>query len=131
LGSIFQAGIFTVNIFSISELYVSKFSQNPYIRGSYSNAVVGTTSADFENLLGRVGDLFFAGEAADEEYWGYVQGGYLTGLRQAKVILNCLTGKECPEYEPGKTAVCQTESAASVMKASFVFIFLLLSVIFN
>jgi hypothetical protein len=27
--------------------------------------------------------------------------------------------------------VCQTESAASVMKASFVFIFLLLSVIFN
>ena len=113
-----------------TELYVSRFSQNPYIRGSYSNAVVGSVSADFENLLGRLGDLFFAGEAADEEYWGYLQGGYLTALRQAKVILNCLKEKECPDYKPKETDVCQTKNAASTKKTSFAFIFLFLSVVF-
>ena len=123
--------MFILNHFLLLELYVSRFSQNPYIRGSYSNAVVGTASADFENLLGRLGDLFFAGEAAAEEYWGYLQGGYLTGLKQAKVILSCLKGKECPEYEPKETDICQTKSTASTMKTSFAFIFVLLSVMFN
>jgi hypothetical protein len=111
---------------------VGKFSQNPYVRGSYSNAVVGTTSADFENLLGRLGGLFFSGEASSDDYWGYAQGAYLTGLKQAKVILGCLEGNECPEYKPESTDICETTgettSVANIEKSSFACIIFLLFV---
>ena len=50
--------------------------------------------------MGRVGNVFFAGEACDKKYWSYLQGAYRTGLAQAKVITDCVNGKECPEYEP-------------------------------
>ena len=122
----------TNSFFEFSEFVVGKFSQNPYVRGSYSNAVVGTTSADFENLLGRLGGLFFSGEASSDDYWGYAQGAYLTGLKQAKVILGCLEGNECPEYKPENTDICETTgettSAANIEKSSFACIIFLLFV---
>jgi polyamine oxidase len=79
---------------------VSKWTTNPYVRGSFSNPVVGSSKADFHNLAGRVGNLFFAGEASSEKYYGFVQGGYYTGLEQAKAIINCLHNNDCPAYEP-------------------------------
>jgi polyamine oxidase len=94
--------------FGFLEIYVGQFNQNPYVRGSYSNAVVGATFADFDNLQGRLGGLFFAGEATDVDYWGYMQGAYLTALKQAKMIVSCLNGKECPEYEPKDDDICKT-----------------------
>ena len=50
--------------------------------------------------MGRVGNVFFAGEACDKKFWGYLQGAFRTGLAQAKVIEDCVKGKECLEYEP-------------------------------
>ena len=81
------------------------------MQGSFSNAVVGSTLADFHNLEGRLDNLFFAGEACDEEYWGYLQGAYFTGLRQAKAIVNCFNGKECEAYKPEKADGCPTSAA--------------------
>jgi polyamine oxidase len=82
------------------DIIVGQFNQNPYIRGAISIAVVGSTSADFHNLQGRVGALFFAGEATHEHYRKFVQGGYVTGLKQAKAISSCLNNEGCPQYEP-------------------------------
>ena len=106
------------------EFYVGRFSQNPYVRGSFSNAVVGSTSADFHNLQGRLGNLFFSEEATDEDYCGYTQGGYLTGLKQAKQIFKCWNGLECPEYHPEDGDIC-TGSPADMVKSSLVVVFLL------
>ena len=82
------------------DIIVGQFNQNPYIRGAISIAVVGSTSADFHNLQGRVGALFFAGEATHEHYRKFVQAGYVTGLKQAKAISSCLNNEGCPQYEP-------------------------------
>ncbi len=87
-------------------------------------------------MQGRLDNLFFAGEATDEDYWGYTQGGYLTGLKQAKAILNCLKGKNCPKYEPEDTDICKTKnivpSAGNIAKSSIVcFIMLVIYTMFN
>ena len=79
---------------------------NPYVRGSYSNAVVGTSMADFHNLEGRVENVFFAGEGCDGEYFGYLQGAYYTAQRQTRVITDCLKGKECSPYQPEENDYC-------------------------
>ncbi|XP_028412400.1 polyamine oxidase 6-like [Dendronephthya gigantea] len=84
-----------VNIPYPTDVVVSKWVTNEYVRGSYSNPVVGSTKADFQHLAGRVGNLFFSGEATSEKYFGFLQGGYVTGLAQAKAILSCLHDKEC------------------------------------
>ena len=109
----------TSRCFKFSEFFVGQFSQNPYVRGAYGNAGVGSSPADFHNLQGRLGNLFFSGEATDEEYWGYTQGGYLTGLKQAKQILKCSNGLECPEYHPEENDMCPV-SPADRAKSSFV-----------
>ncbi len=70
------------------------------MRGSFSNPVIGSSKADFHNLAGRVGNLFFAGEASSEKYFGFLQGGYFSGLEQAKAIINCLRKNNCPAYTP-------------------------------
>ena len=111
------------------EIIVGQFSQNRYIRSSFSNAVVGSTSADFHNLQGRLDNLFFAGEATDEDYWGYAQGGYLTGLKQAKMIFNCLNGKECEKYEREDTDICNMKNNA-VSSAGFSYVFLIFLVVY-
>lgn len=113
------------------EVFVSKWSNNPYVKGSYSNAVVGSTLADFHNLEGRVDRLFFAGEACDEEYWGYLQGAYQTGLKQAKSIVNCIRGEKCVKYQPEKAEVCSVSSTLrSLGKMDLKIICFLLLVLF-
>jgi hypothetical protein len=88
-------------------------------------------------LQGRLGGLFFAGEATDVDYWGYMQGAYLTALKQARVIVSCLNGKECPEYEPKDGDICKTTNNAvpsaglNIAMSSLACIYLLLSVMFN
>ena len=83
-----------------SDIYVSQFSQNPYIRGSYSKGVVGSSEATILELGKNIGNLFFAGEATDKDWIGLMQGAYRTGESQAKMIASAIkckeTGKECP-----------------------------------
>ncbi|XP_028392199.1 polyamine oxidase 7-like [Dendronephthya gigantea] len=125
-----------VNIPEPLEMTVGSFSQNPYIRGSFSNAAVGVTSADFNNLQGRLGNLFFSGEATSENYWGYSQAGYSGSLKQAKVIHSCLNGGECPAYEPEIASICKNKnivpSSASIgLYSPAFFILIILFMLFN
>ena len=73
-------------------IFYSKRSQNPFVRGSYANAEVGTTAADFHNLGGKLGKLFFAGDSVDPHWWGFVQGSFFSGETKAKEIVQCLKG---------------------------------------
>lgn len=63
---------------------VTRWSSDPFSRGSYSSLVVGATYEDFDTLAEPVGErLFFAGEATQRQHYGTVHGAYLSGLREA------------------------------------------------
>lgn len=81
-----------ISYFSNSGIFYSKWSKNQFVRGSYPNAEVGTTPTDFHNLGGKLGKLFFAGDAVDPHWWGFVQGAYFTGEKKATEIVQCMKG---------------------------------------
>ena len=85
---------------SLKDIVVSKWSKNPYTLGSYTDPVVGTDSSVFANMAGRLKNLFFAGEATHEDWYGYIQGSYFSGLDRAKEIASCIQGKKCESYQP-------------------------------
>lgn len=86
-------------------IFYSKWSRNPFVLGSYANAEVGTTAADFHNLGGKLGKLFFAGDSIDPHWWGFAQSSYFTGEKKAKEILKCMNNN-CEVFWP-KTNVVQ------------------------
>jgi polyamine oxidase len=51
-----------------------RWSREPWALGSYSNWPTGTSLAMHENLRANLGGLYFAGEAASPEYYGFLQG---------------------------------------------------------
>jgi monoamine oxidase len=62
----------------------TRWSQDPFARGSYSYVAVGSTPADIETLAEPVGGrLFFGGEATYRHHWGGAHGAYASGLREA------------------------------------------------
>ncbi|WP_008309935.1 flavin monoamine oxidase family protein [Leptolyngbya sp. PCC 6406] len=74
------------------QVLVSRWTADPWARGAYSYAAVGSTPADFDRLGGSVADvLFFAGEHTIAAYRGTVHGAYLSGLRAATNLLAAWT----------------------------------------
>jgi len=70
----------------------TRWAADPYARGSYSFAAVGSSPADRDALAAPVGGrLFFAGEATYRDYPSTVHGAYLSGRRAAANILARLT----------------------------------------
>lgn len=69
-----------------SAIFYHRWSKDEFAQGSYSEPVVGTTSQDFKNLGRKLGRLYFAGEATSEEWYGYLQGAYLSGKEKAQII---------------------------------------------
>ena len=107
---------------SFTEIVVSKWTQNPYILGCWADPVIGTDSSVFANMAGRLDNLFFAGEATHADWYGYMQGGYFSGLERANEIAGCIQGQKCEPYEPStglpvivKTQDCKAKSKASQM----------------
>lgn len=97
--------IYGENIPNATDIHVSKWSQNPYVRAAWTDPVVGTSWGHYENMAGRLGNLFFAGESTSSEWMGFVQGGYFTGQAKAKEIISCLKGKKCKPYRKAKKYV--------------------------
>lgn len=98
---------------SLLDIHVSKWSQNPYVRAAWTDPVVGTSWGHYENMAGRLGNLFFAGESTSSEWMGFVQGGYFTGQAKAKEIISCLKGKKCKPYRKAKKYVKWDVTTAS------------------
>eukprot|EP00747_Dinoflagellata_sp_TGD_P055290 gnl/TRDRNA2_/TRDRNA2_149472_c0_seq1.p1 gnl/TRDRNA2_/TRDRNA2_149472_c0~~gnl/TRDRNA2_/TRDRNA2_149472_c0_seq1.p1 ORF type:complete len:348 (+),score=53.75 gnl/TRDRNA2_/TRDRNA2_149472_c0_seq1:127-1044(+) len=59
-------------------------------QGSWSNVAVGTVRRDFDAMQRGVGGLFFAGEATDVDFNGFVAGGYHSGDHVAKMVIDDL-----------------------------------------
>lgn len=67
---------------------ISRWTQDPYSRGSYSLAGVDTRATHFEQFAEDVaGRLFFAGEHTTARQRSTVHGAYNSGLRAADAIL--------------------------------------------
>lgn len=70
----------------------TRWSQDPFSFGSYSNLPVGVTADEREVLAEPIRDrIFFAGEATSE-YPGTVHGAYLSGVREAEQIWDAVAG---------------------------------------
>ncbi|MEA5421090.1 FAD-dependent oxidoreductase [Spirulina sp. CCNP1310] len=80
--------IFGGNIPEPEQVLVSRWTADPWARGAYSYAAVGSRPQDFNALGASVRDvLFFAGEHTIAKYRGTVHGAYLSGERAAKELL--------------------------------------------
>ena len=68
-------------------MLISRWTQDPFSRCSYSYAALPASKADFRTLQSIVDDrLLFAGEHTSGRYRGTVHGAYLSGIRAAEAI---------------------------------------------
>lgn len=71
-----------------TDFAITRWSSDPYARGSYSCNVVGSTPTMRTNLAASVANrLYFAGEATEKTNFATVHGAYLSGLRAAGEIV--------------------------------------------
>lgn len=69
----------------------TKWANDPFSLGSYSNLPVGVTSQERSILAEPIHDrLFFAGEATSVDYPATVHGAFLSGIREAKRAIDLL-----------------------------------------
>lgn len=72
---------------------VTRWTSDPYARGSYSFYAVGSTPADRRALASPIaGRLVLAGEATSERYPSTVHGAYLSGRGAARTIAGLSRG---------------------------------------
>eukprot|EP00118_Oscarella_pearsei_P025212 m.307748 g.307748 ORF g.307748 m.307748 type:complete len:530 (+) comp42762_c0_seq1:36-1625(+) len=77
------------NISNPLDFHVPIWIKDPNFYGSYSYWPVGYTNESHDALKEPVeGRVFFAGEATDRDYYGFLQGAYCSGIAQARMI-NC------------------------------------------
>ncbi|XP_070578764.1 uncharacterized protein [Ptychodera flava] len=82
--------IYNEDIEDPEAIYVTKWGMDPLQYGSFSNWPPEVSEECYRYLQAPVGRLYFAGEATHEKYNGYLQGAYLTGQEQAKLIHQAL-----------------------------------------
>ena len=71
-----------------TDVVVTRWGNDPFSHGSYSYIPVGATPADQTALAAPVaGRILFAGEASSKERFGYADGAFSTGIREAKRLL--------------------------------------------
>lgn len=74
-----------------SHLLRTHWGSNENSFGAYSYTAVGTEMQHFDDLAEAVNDrLFFAGEHTNIDYFSTVHGAYLSGIREAKKIMNAV-----------------------------------------
>ncbi len=66
---------------------MSRWSLDPFSKGSYTHIPVGARPKYYEAIAQPIQNrVFFAGEATTQDYPGTVHGAFLTGVREAKRI---------------------------------------------
>ncbi|MDH3390157.1 MAG: FAD-dependent oxidoreductase, partial [Gammaproteobacteria bacterium] len=65
---------------------VSNWWDNPYSRGAFTSPAVNTMTVWWGAQWETEGNIYFAGEAYDEEYWSYMNGAIQSGERVALEI---------------------------------------------
>jgi len=81
--------IFGNNIPQPERVISSRWTSEPHIHGAFSFVPLGGTSDEYEVLAESVADrIFFAGEATSVAYRATVHGAYLSGIREARKIID-------------------------------------------
>ena len=71
-----------------TDVFITRWGHDPFTRGSYSYLKLGSTPAHQDALAAPVGGrLLFAGEASNPDRYGYADGAFSTGIREAKRLL--------------------------------------------
>ena len=65
---------------------VSNWWDDPLNKGAFVSPVIGTMTSWWGAQWETQGNIFFSGEACDQEYWSYMNGAILSGERVAKEI---------------------------------------------
>lgn len=72
-----------------TDVLVTRWGSDPFSKGSYSYLKKGCSIVDFENVGKSVDQcLYWCGEHTSTERFGYVDGAYTSGLREAKKIID-------------------------------------------
>ena len=97
---------------------VSRWSSDPYARGSYSYVAVGASGEDYDVLARPIlRRILFAGEHTAREHPDTVGGAILSGLREACRALEILI-VDRKEHIPGATEVSEAVKALTAKKKS-------------
>jgi hypothetical protein len=75
-----------------SETIITRWSKDPFARGSYSYVGPKTQAGDYDVMARPHGPLHFAGEATCGTHPATVHGAYLSGLRVAAEVVETMTG---------------------------------------
>ncbi|RPA82473.1 amine oxidase [Ascobolus immersus RN42] len=72
-----------------------RWTQEKWTYGSFSNWPTGYSLDMHANLRANLGRLWFAGEATNAQYFGYMHGAYEEGKEAGIRIAKCLKGRTC------------------------------------
>ncbi|KAF2132803.1 hypothetical protein P153DRAFT_393757 [Dothidotthia symphoricarpi CBS 119687] len=75
-----------------SETIITRWSKDPFARGSYSFVGPKTRAGDYDLMARPHGPLHFAGEATCGTHPATVHGAYLSGLRVAAEVMETIVG---------------------------------------
>lgn len=75
-----------------TETIVTRWSKDPFARGSYSYVGAKTLTGDYDVMARPHGPLHFAGEATCGTHPATVHGAYLSGLRAAAEVYEAMAG---------------------------------------
>ncbi|TPX42391.1 hypothetical protein SeMB42_g05153 [Synchytrium endobioticum] len=82
------------------ETIITRWSKDPYTRGSYSYIPNGATGDDYDHLAETIDNkIFWAGEATNRQYPATVPGAMLTGMRVATSIADRVLGDVVPAWK--------------------------------
>lgn len=79
--------VFTKGYVNPVSMHRSNWSNDPFSRGAYLHLTPESSACDIEALGTPVGRILFAGEATSSQRFGYVDGAYATGLREAQRLM--------------------------------------------
>ncbi|MCL7033599.1 hypothetical protein MKW94_029743 [Papaver nudicaule] len=80
--------MFGADIPTATQIFVPRWWNNRFQRGSYSDYPILSKHQDFIHIKAPVGRIFFTGEHTSEKFNGYVHGGYLSGIDASKALLD-------------------------------------------
>ena len=99
LSSLLRQFIGDVTIPDGDRLIRHVWGSDKYARGTYSSPGLSARETDFETLAkpyfpdgSRKSGIFFAGEACSPNYWSFMQGARISGLKAADEVAGLLQG---------------------------------------
>jgi len=100
------------------EMLRTKWHQDEFAKGSYAAPPVGMDPLTAAYLAQPLADrIFFAGEATSTDRFGYVDGAYETGLREAIRIADRCAGSCPPPMQPVNATAFKPDNDASLRTA--------------